>query len=213
MIEINNVDVMNFEGAIRGMRNPLNSWGKSDSSTLDSKEFILGEKDRGLAQMLISSGTDDSKFMRQIMVSIDINAPLYWWKEMDTYKVATTANSTSTMHKIASTPITKGCFSFDPYETIPEVDRRAAQIAVEEIVESCEFMRRKFLETGDKTYWRLLIQLLPEAWMQKRTWTANYAVLRNIYFARRKHKLQEWRDFCKLIESLPCARELICYEK
>ena len=203
MILINEIEVSNFKGAFRGLRNPLNSWHLSDSYTDENGSYILGEKDLDLARRMIKGGPDESKFLRQIFVSMDITAPLYWWKEMDTYKVATVANSTSTMHKITSKEITEDDFSFDDdWDLI-------FNLAKGSIVESCENLRQKYLNTQDKRYWRALIQLLPEGYNQTRTWTANYQVLRNIYFARRNHKLIEWHTFCEMIENLPYAKELI----
>lgn len=203
MILINEIEVSNFKGAFRGLRNPLNSWHLSDSYTDENGSYILGEKDLDLAKRMIKGGPDESKFLRQIFVSMDITAPLYWWKEMDTYKVATVANSTSTMHKITSKEITEDDFSFDDdWDLI-------FNLAKASIVESCEDLRQKYLNTQDKRYWRALIQLLPEGYNQTRTWTANYQVLRSIYFARRNHKLIEWHTFCEEIEKLPYAKELI----
>lgn len=183
-----------------------------DSSLLEKdgpyeSRYFFGPNDLKLAQNLIRAGADESKFMRQIFINIDITAPLYWWKEMDTYKVGTTANSTSTMHKLTSKPFQKTDFSFD------EDWDFEYNLTVGSILKTCENLRQKYVETNDKRYWRALIQLLPESYNQTRTWTANYAVLRNIYFARRNHKLQEWRDFCKWIETLPYAKELICLEE
>ena len=203
MILINEIEVSNFKGAFRGLRNPLNSWHLSDSYTDENGSYVLGEKDLDLARRMIKGGPDESKFLRQIFVSMDITAPLYWWKEMDTYKVATVANSTSTMHKITSKEITEDDFSFDDdWDLI-------FNLAKASVVESCESLRQKYLNTQDKRYWRALIQLLPEGYNQTRTWTANYQVLRNIYFARRNHKLIEWHTFCEEIEKLPYAKELI----
>ena len=203
MISINEIEVSNFKGAFRGLRNPLNSWHLSDSYTDENGSYILGEKDLDLARRMIKGGPDESKFLRQIFVSMDITAPLYWWKEMDTYKVATVANSTSTMHKITSKEITEDDFSFDDdWDLI-------FNLAKASVVESCENLRQKYLNTQDKRYWRALIQLLPEGYNQTRTWTANYQVSRNIYFARRNHKLIEWHTFCETIENLPYAKELI----
>lgn len=211
MIEISNIEVFNFEGAFRGMRNPLNSWKKSDS---DFKNDIIGVKDLRLAQNLITAGTDHSKFMRQIMVSMDIKAPLYWWKEMSTYKIATVANSTSTMHKLASTEITEDCFSLDEGNDVLVVsDNCCVREVVKDMVDVLENLRQRYNKTGSQSYWRALIQLLPESWLQTRTWTANYAVLRNIYFSRKNHKLNEWHTFCQMIENLPYGKELICYTK
>ena len=182
--------------------------------------FYFGPKDLKLAQSLIRAGTDESKFMRQIIVSVDITAPLYWWKEMDTYKVGTVANSTSTMHKLTSRPIKNFDFSFDLcFYSNSILDNGTYKYDYEvremfdQIIQNCEWLRQKYVETKENYYWRALIQLLPESYNQTRTWTANYAVLRNIYFARRNHKLTEWREFCQWIESLPWAKELICLEE
>lgn len=223
MIDIDKIAVFNVDGAFRGMRNPLNSWDLSDSTyDKDSGVYLIGEKDMSLAHRLLNSGSDDSKFMRQISISMDIKAPLYWWKEMDQYKVGTTTNSTSTMHKLASTPIDRNCFSFDHgigalvitsgYEEDEDTFELTFDEAVDDIIYMLEHLRQRINQTKSTSYWRALIQLLPESWNQIRTWTANYQVLRNIYFARRNHKLQEWRDFCKCIEQLPYGKELICYK-
>ena len=180
---------------------------------------FLGHNDIDLAQRMIHAGTPNDKFLRQIFVSIDITAPLYWWKEMDTYKVATTANSTSTMHKLASTPITKECFEMDDYDgSLKIYDKEPYNIddyiddMWDSIIDYCETLRKKYLETKDQRYWKELIRLLPESWLQTRTWTANYATLRNIYHWRKNHKLTEWHQFCKFIETLPYAKELITFE-
>lgn len=213
MIKVDNIEVMNFAGAFRGLRNPMNSWDKSDSCFCPyepecegSCAYHIGPNDLNLAQRMIKAGDSDSKFMRQILVCMDIDAPLYWWKEADTYKVATVANSCSTMHKLSSTPITRECFSFD------ETNDTGITMAQDNIVKNCEELRQRYNETKDVTIWRALIQLLPGAWNQKRTWTANYATLRNIYFQRRNHRLSEWHDFCHMIEELPYGKELICLE-
>lgn len=206
MLTVQNQRVFNFEGAIRGMRNPLNSWEKSDSVFhFNEKDTVIGQNDLNLAQYLVRAGTDHGKFLRQILVSMDITAPLYLWKELDTYKVATVANSQSTMHKIHSRPLTIDDFSIDK-----GLDENIAYI--KQTIKICNLLREKYLETKDKTYWRALIQLLPESYNQMRTWTANYQTLRNIYFARRYHKLEEWHTFCKEIEQLPYAKELITIE-
>lgn len=216
MIKIENIEVFNFEGAFRGLRNPMNSWNKSDSyiDALTNK-YIVGENDLKLAQRMIGAGTDESKFMRQIFISMDITAPLYLHKELDTYKVATVANSCSTMHKITSSPITKECFSFDN-ENLTKLETEEylkCKDIMKNIVQSCEWLRQQYLKTKDKRYWRELIQILPCGWNQKRTWTGNYQNLRNMYFARKNHKLIEWRQFCQIIEQLPYGKELICYKK
>ena len=219
MIKIENIEVFNFEGAFRGLRNPMNSWNKSDSyiDALTNK-YIVGENDLKLAQRMISAGTDESKFMRQIFVSMDITAPLYWWKEADTYKIATVSNSCSTIHKITSSEITEENYSFDPEPDKPLTDLPTNDyVRILDIknraVADVEWLRKKYNETKDKRYWRLLIQINPDGWLQKRTWTGNYQNLRNMYFARKNHKLIEWIQFCQIIEQLPYSKELICYEK
>lgn len=217
MIKFENTEVMNWEGAIRGMRNPLNSWDKSDSKygTVVMGDYVrypipcIGKNDLELMQKLIKAGSDHRKFMRQILVSVDITAPLYWWKEFDTYKVGTVANSCSTMHKIASKPIELEDFSidnfnFDDYNSIELKDMFV------NVIEDCEELRCKYNETQDSKYWRGLIQLLPSSYNQKRTVTLNYEVLRNIYKSRKFHKLNEWSiDFIKWMHSLPYAKKLI----
>lgn len=218
-MKFEHTQVMNFEGAIRGARNPLESWSKSDT-IIDSNtgEVRIGEKDLGLLQRLIAAGDSDAKFLRQIFVAVDITAPLFWWKEADQYKVGTTTNSTSTMHKLASTPITKDCFEpsennllvFDkePYNTDLYTDD-----IWNEVISICETLRQRYQETKDKRYWKELIRLLPESWLQTRTWTGNYAGLRNMYFQREHHKLTEWSiDFCSWVKSLPYSAELITYK-
>ena len=219
MIKIENIEVFNFEGAFRGLRNPMNSWNKSDSyiDALTNK-YIVGENDLKLAQRMIGAGADESKFMRQIFVSMDITAPLYWWKEADTYKIATVSNSCSTMHKITSSEITEENYSFDPEPDKPLTDLPTDDyVRILDIknraVADVEWLRKKYNETKDKRYWRLLIQINPDGWLQKRTWTGNYQNLRNMYFARKNHKLIEWIQFCQIIEQLPYSKELICYKK
>lgn len=206
MIKLNNISVIGIESAIRGMRNPLESWERSDSRHEDCG-FHFGDADKALAKKLILAGSDHSKFLRQIFISETITAPLLWWKEMDTYKVGTTANSTSTMHTLHKKPITRSCFAFDDSNPEPKT--------FDKIIEICEGLRRNSLmaESCDerRAYYRQLIQTLPCSWLQTRTWTANYAVLRNIYFSRKNHKLSEWRDFCRAIEKLPFAEDLITY--
>ena len=219
MIKIENIETFNFKGAFRGLRNPMNSWNKSDSyiDVLTNK-YIVGENDLKLAQRMIGAGTDESKFMRQIFISMDITAPLYLFKELDTYKIATVSNSCSTMHKITSSEITEENYSFDPEPDKPLTDLPTDDyIRILDIknraIEDVEWLRRKYNETKDKRYWRLLIQINPDGWLQKRTWTGNYQNLRNIYFARKNHKLIEWKQFCQMIEQLPYGKELICYKK
>ena len=206
MIKIERVSVMNFENAIRGARNPLNSWAKSDSYYNENGEYVLGENDLSLAIRLAKAGSDHRKYLRQIFVSVDITAPLYWWKEYDTYKVATVANSTSTMHKIHSKPFERDDFSHDRMS--------ADALRVLDItIEYLESARQRFIETKDKQHWHDMIQLLPSSYNQMRTCTLNYETLINIYYARRTHKLAEWHTMCDWIMSLPYAKELIAVKE
>ena len=202
MITIERTSVMNFENAIRGARNPMNSWNRMDSFYDEQGNFIMGPNDLNLAQRLARAGSDHRKFIRQIFVSVDFTAPLYWWKEYDTYKVATVANSTSTMHKIASKPFTLDDFSHERMNT-------QAQEALAHTVSVLEDLRKDYLETKDKETWYSMIQLLPSSSHQMRTCTLNYETLMNIYYARRNHKLDEWHTVCDWIASLPYAKELI----
>ena len=284
-MQFKNTEVYNFEGAFRGLRNPMNSWDRSDSffgltniymtdsltdvcdAWIDHENIIrrergaeeysdnmenyneyydilekyenwlidqgvlnkdkyeeiydvafLGPNDLGLAQKLILAGNEHAKFTRQIFVSVDISAPLYWWKEFDTYKVGTVANSTSTMHKLSSIPITKEMFEFDDNADDLVVSQGKSVSGeweyvfgdyIEDIVDMCENLRLKFKETGDAAYWRALVQILPNAYIQTRTVTMSYANLRNIYFQRKNHKLKEWSFFCDWIKTLPYSGELI----
>ena len=277
-------EVFNFNGAFRGMRNPKNSWSKSDSlfyslpadmedATFDdwifeqaekdgintddylkyeeyrdywynkswyytdyeTKQLIaIGKDDMRLARTLIEGGTEHRKFLRQISVCVDITAPLYWWKEFDTYKVGTVANSTSTMHKLTSKPIDMGCFEMDDYEPLLIIDEgiddsgdtpydysypirdfvepteaNVSFIYEETLVGFLELLRQKYLETNDKRYWKELVRWLPEGWLQTRTVTLNYENLRSIYNQRKNHKLTEWHQFCDWVKTLPYAEELI----
>ena len=199
MISTCRVSVLNVENAIRGMRNPLNSWHKSDSYYDEEGNFILGDNDFALAKKLANAGSDDRKFMRQIFVSLDILAPLYWWKEYDTYKVGTVANSCSTMHKIHAKEFQLSDFSWE------HLDEPGLQL-LEAIIDYLNHNRKLFVETKDKKYWHNMIQILPTSYQQIRTVTLNYEVLRNIYHARKHHKLDEWRELCKRIESLPYSQ-------
>lgn len=202
MIKTEKTAVMNVENALRGMRNPLNSWDRGDSFTDEAGRFVLGENDRALARRLCQSGSDHRKFIRQIFVSVDITAPLYWWKEYDTYKVGTVANSTSTMHKIHARPFSLDDFSHDQMdsETLGQL---------QQLIDFLESLRQRYLEGKERQYWYDMIQLLPSSYNQLRTCTLNYENLRGIYRARRAHKLDEWRVFCRWIESLPYAADLI----
>ena len=244
-------DVWGFEHAVRGMRNPLNSWDKSDSDVLYHAfqnfsdddpmvnryrvwndrfglNFLFGKADLNLAQRLIKGGSEHRKFMRQIMVSVDITAPLYWWKEFDTYKIGTTANSTSTMHKLASTPITMDCFETDDLEWLSNIDSDNnidgkendyiykyddGDNIISEYIFALEELRKRYLKTKDKRYWKELVRWLPESWLQTRTVTFNYENLRSMYFQRRNHKLSEWHSFVDWLKTLPYSEELITFEK
>ena len=238
--------VMNFDGALRGMRNPMNSWDKSDSDwdrviifndgvhsdgtpieNIDEIQFIIGKNDLALAQKLIRAGSEHRKFMRQIFVCVDITAPLYWWKEFDTYKVGTVANSTSTMHKLATTPITIECFDLDDFQgqiKIKQCGKNSPQdgkiyYGVDTFLYMLENLRLKYLETKDKRYWKELIRWLPESWLQTRTVTLNYENLLAMCSKgqRRFHKLNEWSgqdnpalpNFISWARTLPYAQELI----
>ena len=205
MIKFERTSVMNFENAMRGARNPMNSWGRMDSSYNEDGDFVFGPNDLDLAKRLRMAGSDHRKFIRQIFVSVDITAPLYWWKEYDTYKVATVANSTSTMHKIHSKAFEREDFSVDHMtETTLEF--------MDTIIEKLEEIRLRYLETKSKADWYDMIQLLPSSYNQMRTCTFNYETLVNIYYARRNHKLAEWHTFCDWIQTLPYAKELIVAE-
>ena len=201
MLKCERTAVMNLENALRGMRNPMNSWAKSDSRW-DGDEYVIGEADLDLAERLAKSGTDHRKYLRMIFVSVDVTGPLYWWKEYDTYKVGTVANSTSTMHKIHSKPFGREDFSCDRMSD-------AALQCLDHTIEVLEERRLKYVETKDTAYWHDMIQLLPSSYNQMRTTTLNYETLINIYYARRNHKLPEWHVYCDWIRSLPYAAELI----
>lgn len=203
MIKIDKVNVMNFENAIRGARNPMNSWNKMDSYYDENGNFVLGENDLSLATRLRNAGTaDHRKYLRQIFVSVDILAPMYWWKEYDTYKIATVANSTSTMHKIHSKPFELDDFSHDHLGNV-ELE------LFKTYVHSLETIRLQYIDTKDRELWYSLIQMLPSSYNQLRTCTFNYETLINIYKSRKNHKLDEWKEFCKWVETLPYAKELI----
>lgn len=202
MIKLEKTSVMNLENAIRGARNPMNSWAKMDSYYDEDGNYILGENDLGLGMRLCNAGSDHRKFLRQIFVSVDITAPLYWYKEFDTYKVGTVANSTSTMHKIQAKEFTRDDFSHDHMSDFALANLDANIAFLEE-------RRLKFIETKDKECWYDMIQSLPSSYNQLRTVTMNYENLVNIYYARRFHKLDEWHEVCRWIESLPYAKEFI----
>jgi hypothetical protein len=200
MIKIENAAVSGWEAAIRGMRNPMNSWSRSDSMYRASKnafilEFVVGGQDLDLMKQLVKAGSDHSKFMRMINVTLDVTAPMYWWKEMDTYKVGTVRNSCSTMHKVTAKEFEADDFSHDH---LPENNAVLGYI-----VSVLNIYRKNYLETQDKAWWWQIIQILPSSYNQRATLQLNYAVLRNIYHSRKNHKLDEWHDFCHWVESLP----------
>ena len=208
MIKITNAEVCGWDAAIRGMRNPMNSWDKSDSKhwreTIVGHEVeyrVVGRNDLTLMKKLVEAGSDHAKFMRMINVTMDVTAPVYWWKEFDTYKVGTVANSCSTMHKIADKEFTLEDFSYEHL-------MQGGLECIKNLCKDLNMCREQYLAKHDKEWWWQMIQLLPSSYNQKRTVQLNYAVLRNIYHARRNHKLDEWRDFCSWVESLPYA-ELI----
>lgn len=202
MLKVERISVMNLENAMRGARNPLNSWARSDSYYDENGQYILGENDLSLAKRLARAGSDHRKYLRQIFVSVDITAPMYWWKEYDTYKIATVANSTSTMHKIHSKEFSREDFSLD------KLDEDSLAF-FDTIIAKLEELRLKFIETKDKQYWYDIIQLLPSSYNQMRTCSLNYETLINIYYARKGHKLDEWHTFCDFIKALPYANDLI----
>lgn len=239
MIKIENVDIFGWESAIRGMRNPLNSWDKSDSVFNYPDCFncphayilcdlmdcvVIGENDLKLMKNLSRAGSDHAKYLRMINVTVDLTAPLYWWKEFDTYKVGTVANSCSTMHKIHSKEFTLDDFSWEQllntgcgvfeYESEKGLFSHTVQplfLLKDIIIPALNICREKYLKTKNKDYWWQMIQLLPSSYNQKRTVQLNYQVLKNMYFARRNHKLDEWVEFCKWFETLPYFKE-ICIE-
>lgn len=225
-MKFEHTQVFNFDGALRGMRNPLESWSKSDSHVdyvpyskkwemfeygRENVEYVIGKNDLNLAQRLIKGGSEHRKFLRQIFVCVDITAPLYLWKEVDTYQTGTTKNSTSTMHKIMSKPITYDMFEMGDFEEFEKTD-------FEEVLRICNKYRNLYLEYKDddsgmaKKYWKALIRVLPEGWLQTRTTTMNYEVIRNIVHQRKGHKLTEWKQFIDWAHTLPYAEELIFYD-
>lgn len=228
-MKFENTQVFNFEGALRGMRNPMNSWNKGDSDFAEYSGSLIkiGKNDLSLAQKLIKAGGEHRKFLRQIFVSVDITAPLYWWKEFDTYKVGTVANSTSTMHKLTSQPITLDCFEIDDYK-----DDLMSSLRFEEngytnhyssgdeplcIIDWLESLRQAYLKTKNKEYWKELVRWLPESWLQTRTITMNYENVFNMIKQRSNHKLNEWSgkdnpdlpNFISWAKTLPYANELL----
>lgn len=229
MIKIENFEVTGWDHVIRGMRNPMNSWDKSDSGICKGgddgigcencvdcgcdhsydQSWQLGKADHELMMKLAKAGSVHGKFRRMIAVYVDITAPLYWWKEFDTYKVGTVANSCSTMHKIHAKEFTVDDFSFENLSTCL-YDGKNPIVALHYIIDCLNGARKKFIETNDKAYWWDMIQLLPSSYNQKRTVMLNYEVLSNIYQYRREHKLDEWREFCQWIENLPYSEIITC---
>ena len=207
MLKIERDSVMNLDGAIRGARNPMNSWAKSDSYYDKNGKFVLGPVDVDFGHRLAVSGSDHRNFLRQIFVTVDITAPLYWWKEFDTYKVGTVANSCSTMHKIHAKAFDRNDFSHDRLDEggLALLDATVAYLEAE---------RQKFLaDKENRQPWHNMIQMLPSSYNQMRTVTLNYENLINIYYARRNHKLAEWHTLCDWILTLPCAKEWICIKE
>lgn len=203
MIQIERASVMNMENAIRGARNPMNSWARMDSGYDENGNFVLGANDLDLARRLARAGSDHRKFLRQIFVSVDITAPLYWWKEFDTYKVGTVANSCSTMHRVHSKTFTRDDFSHDRLD-------EGGLAALDTLVAYLEAERQKFVaDKTDRQSWHNIIQLLPSSYNQMRTVSLNYENLINIYYARRNHKLAEWHTLCDWILTLPYAKDMI----
>ena len=202
MIKLERTSVLNLENAMRGARNPMNSWARTDSYYDEDRNYVLGPNDLDLAKRLAKAGPDHRKFIRQIFVSVDITAPLYWWKEYDTYKVGTVTNSTSTMHKIH-----RKAFGEEDFSTDHMTEETKKHFL--DFVAYMEEVRKKFVETKDKTYWYDLIQILPSSYNQLRTCTLNYETLSNIYYARKAHKLQEWHTLCDWIKTLPYAEDII----
>ena len=203
MLKVERISVMNFENAVRGARNPMNSWTKSDSYYDDNGKYVLGENDLSLCKRLANAGSDHRKYLRQVFVTMDITAPLYWWKEFDTYKVGTVANSCSTMHKIHSKPFEMSDFSCDRMD-------EGGLAMMQSVIDYLEAERKKFVaDQTDRTPWHNIIQMLPTSYNQMRTVTMNYEVLINMYYARKAHKLAEWHVLCDAIADLPYAGDLI----
>ena len=223
MIKIENVEVMGWEHAIRGMRNPKNSWDKSDSEFIpwDISDFNIGNNDLKLMTALRDAGTDHRKFMRMITVYLDITAPLYWWKEFDTYKVGTVANSCSTMHKIHDKEFTLDDFSHEHIKDFDGFKDKVTgslsigwfELCMQGTIDHLNLARKLYCQTGDKKYWWQMIQLLPTSYNQKRTVMLNYEVLANMYKSRKAHKLDEWRTLCEWIETLPYSELIIGREE
>ena len=222
MLKIENVDIFGWDAAIRGLRNPMNSWDKSDSGwgivdqidtgvePINVPGYVIGENDLKLMKKLSKAGNDHAKFLRMINVTVDITAPMYWWKEFDTYKVGTVANSCSTMHKIHAKEFTFEDFSMEHIGNVPNCDPMY-YAAMDYVIMALNEARHCYLDTKDKAYWWQMIQLLPSNYNQKRTVQLNYQVLKSMYFARKDHKLDEWHTLCDWVLILPYFKE-ICVE-
>lgn len=219
-MKFEHTEVWGFEHALRGMRNPMNSWDRSDSKiNPETGKYIIGENDMKLAKKLIKAGSEHRKFLRQIFVSVDITAPLFFWKEMDTYKIGTTFNSTSTIHKLASTPITIDCFETDDYVAFLDTGLSICSNEFFEytLIPHLERLRQYYIKTNDKRIWKELIRELPESWLYTRTVTMNYENILNMYHQRKNHKLNEWSgiddpskpNFIEWVKTLPYAKEFI----
>ena len=205
MLKLEKIETFGWESALRGMRNPLNSWDKSDTIFEYAYGALhtvkIGENDLDLMKRLSKAGSDHAKFLRMINVTCDITAPLYWWKEYDTYKVGTVANSCSTMHKLHAKEFELSDFSW-------ELLNGRSLLILETVIDELNFNRNAFIETKERHYWDQMIQLLPTSYNQKRTVQLNYQVLKNMYFSRRNHKLDEWHTLCDWIETLPYFKEI-----
>lgn len=214
MLKTEKVDVWGFEHAVRGMRNPMNSWEKSDSKSIDydicPKFFQIGENDLNLMRGLFKAGTEHRKYLRQIMISMDIIAPLYWWKEFETYKVGTVANSCSTMHKIHDKPFVFSDFSYEHLfaENFTDEDTIPPLSVLEQTIRHLNLYRNKYLKTKNKNWWWQIIQLLPSSYNQRRTVTMNYENVFSIIKQRSGHKLDEWRELIEVLEQLPYVKEI-----
>lgn len=211
-MKFSNTCVFNIDGAVRGARNPMESWERSDSYVSDGGVFCIGDADMTLLKKLITAGESHRKFLRQIFVCVDITAPLYWFKEFSTYKIGTVANSTSTMHKIMSKPFDISMFETDDF------DYDIEHTGFKQVIERCNEYRKLYLENKDsnselaKKYWKALIRILPEGWLQTRTITMNYENVRTMVHQRKGHKLTEWHQFIDWAQTLPYAKELIFFD-
>lgn len=211
MIKIENSEIMNWIGALRGMRNPMNSWSRGDSYVLDSGEVHIGDNDLKLLLTLCKAGTDHRKVLRQVMVSMDITAPRFWWEQFSTYRVGVVQNSCSTMHRLTYKPFEVSDFSFEHLingKTYREIEMQPYDVA-KLLVDHLNNLRELYLETKSKDVWWQMIELLPQSYNQKRTITLNYEVLVNMYFARKDHKLDEWHTFCDWIKTLPYMKDIL----